>query len=66
MAGISTLTPSNAWLLDSGASHYVTNDLNNLSLHALYDGTEELVIGDGSSLPISNTGSFSLYNPIKN
>ncbi|KAJ9567715.1 LOW QUALITY PROTEIN: hypothetical protein OSB04_003681 [Centaurea solstitialis] len=31
------------WIFDSGASHHVTNDLNNLSFHAPYDGTEELV-----------------------
>ncbi|CAO2829065.1 unnamed protein product [Amaranthus hypochondriacus] len=37
-----------SWLLDSGASHHVTNDLSNLSLHTPYDGTEELVIGNGS------------------
>lgn len=50
-----------SWLLDSGASHHVTNDLNNLSLHCPYDNTEELTIGDGSSLPIHNTGSFTLH-----
>ncbi|KAL4580827.1 hypothetical protein LXL04_017031 [Taraxacum kok-saghyz] len=33
------------WIFDSGASHHVTTDLNNLSFHAPYDGTEELVIG---------------------
>ncbi|XP_021764200.1 uncharacterized protein LOC110728841 [Chenopodium quinoa] len=38
---------STPWLLDSGASHHVTNDLNNLSLHAPYDGTEELLVGNG-------------------
>ncbi|KAI3728695.1 hypothetical protein L6452_17336 [Arctium lappa] len=49
-------TPNNSsWILDSGASHHVTNDINNLSLHAPYDGSDELIIGDGSSLPISNT-----------
>ncbi|XP_019442217.1 PREDICTED: uncharacterized protein LOC109346933 [Lupinus angustifolius] len=36
---------SNVWLLDSGASHHVTNDLSNLSLHASYDNIKELVIG---------------------
>ncbi|KAD2139056.1 hypothetical protein E3N88_41770 [Mikania micrantha] len=30
------------WLFDSGASFHATNDLNNLSLHAPYDGTDEL------------------------
>ncbi|CAH9105641.1 unnamed protein product [Cuscuta europaea] len=45
-----------SWLLDNGACHHVTSDLGNLSLHKPYDGTEEIVIGDGSGLPISYTG----------
>ena len=48
------------WLLDSGASHHVTTDLHNLALHNPYDGTDEIMIGDGSGLPISHTGSTSL------
>ncbi|KAF5468276.1 hypothetical protein F2P56_012440 [Juglans regia] len=36
------------WLLDSGASHNITGDLANLSVHYEYDGTDEVVIGDGS------------------
>ncbi|KAL8100569.1 hypothetical protein AgCh_032718 [Apium graveolens] len=39
---------SSTWLLDSGASHHITTDLNNLALHTPYDGTEELIIGDGT------------------
>ncbi|KAK9050856.1 hypothetical protein SSX86_030173 [Deinandra increscens subsp. villosa] len=45
----SNQAPSNSnWLFDSGASHHITNDLSTLSMHTPYDGTEELVIGDGS------------------
>jgi histone deacetylase 1/2 len=55
-------TPS--WLLDSGASHHVTSDLNNLSLHAPYSGTDDIMIGDGSTLPITHTGSTSLTTPL--
>ncbi|KAF5461736.1 hypothetical protein F2P56_017811 [Juglans regia] len=36
------------WLLDSTASHNITGDLTNLSIHFEYDGTDEVVIGDGS------------------
>lgn len=32
-------------------------------LHAPYDSTEELVIGDGFTLPIQHTGSFSISTP---
>ncbi|KAL4578315.1 hypothetical protein LXL04_014436 [Taraxacum kok-saghyz] len=45
---MNTTTDSNSgWLFDSGASHHITNDLNALSMHTPYDGTDELVIGDG-------------------
>ncbi|KAF5471397.1 hypothetical protein F2P56_008203 [Juglans regia] len=36
------------WLVDSAASHNMTTDLSNLSIHSEYDGTDEVVIGDGS------------------
>ncbi|KAF8413145.1 hypothetical protein HHK36_001121 [Tetracentron sinense] len=36
------------WLIDSGASHNITGDLANLSIHSEYDSTDEVVIGDGS------------------
>ncbi|RVW27791.1 Retrovirus-related Pol polyprotein from transposon RE2 [Vitis vinifera] len=36
------------WLLDSAASHNITGDLQNLSIHSEYDGTDEVVLGDGS------------------
>ncbi|KAK0597079.1 hypothetical protein LWI29_021647 [Acer saccharum] len=49
-----------AWLLDSGASHHVTTDLSNLSLHTPYNGSDNVMIGDGTGLSITNTGSSSL------
>lgn len=52
--------PQTLWLLDSGASHHVTIDLANLSLHYPYDGTDEIVIVDGTGLPISHTGLTQL------
>ena len=39
-----------AWLLDSGASHHVTVDLNKLSLHSSYDGPNDVVISGGTEL----------------
>lgn len=46
------------WLFDNDSSHHITNDLNALALHTLYDGTDELVIGDGSSFTITRVGSL--------
>ena len=54
----STNTPP--WLLDNGASLHVTSDLNNLSLHAPYQGSDNIMIGDDTGLPITHTGSTSL------
>lgn len=53
----------NSWILDSGATHHLTTDLANLSLHQPYTGGEEVTISDGSNLPISHTGSTSLNTP---
>jgi histone deacetylase 1/2 len=54
-----TTSTTPQWLLDSGASHHVTADLSNLSLHTPYNGSDDIMIGDGSSLPITHTGSTS-------
>ena len=45
--------------MDSAASHNITGDLNNL-IHSEYDGTDEVVLGDGSGLTVSHIGSLTL------
>ena len=62
VATVNTSTSSN-WLLDSRASHHVTADLANLSHHKPYDGTNDIVIGDGTGLPIYCTSSTTLSTP---
>ncbi|KAB2626027.1 hypothetical protein D8674_017687 [Pyrus ussuriensis x Pyrus communis] len=44
--GRSTSSPT--WLLDSGACHHVTSNVNTLSGAAIYDGPDEIIIGNGS------------------
>ena len=54
----SSATKSLPWFLDSGASHHVTADLNNLILHAPYDGPDDIVIGDGIGLHITHSAQL--------
>ena len=51
-----------AWYPDSGATHHVTNDAQNLVDPALYQGPDQLQVGNGAGLPISSTGSSSLIS----
>ncbi|KAF5475727.1 hypothetical protein F2P56_007503 [Juglans regia] len=67
-ASINCATTSNGkdknWLLDSAASHNITGDLSNLSLHSEYDGTDEVIIlGDGLDLAVLHIGSLALHSP---
>ena len=48
------------WYPDSGATHHVTNDSQAMVDPALYQGTEQLQIRNGSGLFIHSTGSSSL------
>ena len=60
---ISPSLASPPWLLDSGSSHYITANLNNLNLHAPNDGLDDVVIGDGTGLSITHSGSTYLSIP---
>jgi len=55
-AGIS---PTN-FLVDSGATHHVTNDLANLALHHPYTGPDALFMGNGSGLNIYHSRTLLL------
>ncbi|CAH9077398.1 unnamed protein product [Cuscuta epithymum] len=36
------------WLLDTGATHHITSDLNNLAIHSDYNGNDSVLMGNGS------------------
>ncbi|CAH9106215.1 unnamed protein product [Cuscuta europaea] len=40
--------PSSPWIFDSGATHHLTSDLANFSLHTPYPGIDEVIVGNGS------------------
>ncbi|MDV3143314.1 MAG: GAG-pre-integrase domain-containing protein, partial [Sweet potato little leaf phytoplasma] len=45
------------WLADSGATNHVTADAGNLAVKMDYTGKESLIVGNGTKLKISHTGS---------
>ncbi|KAF5442310.1 hypothetical protein F2P56_034980, partial [Juglans regia] len=53
------------WVVDSGASHHITSDMSKLSIHSEYDGTDEVIIGDGSGLAISHVGTGNFQLPTR-
>ena len=58
-----TPNPDKRWLIDSAASHNITSKVSNLQLHSEYDGTDEVLIGDGTGLTITHSGSLTLPFP---
>ncbi|GAU46239.1 hypothetical protein TSUD_280660 [Trifolium subterraneum] len=56
--------PPQDWIMDSGATHHITNALDNLHFNNQYHGSDELLVGDGSGLPIMHTGKTS-SQPLK-
>lgn len=46
-----------SWYPDTAATNHLTSDLANLNIHSSpYDGNEQIRVGDGNALPISNIG----------
>lgn len=58
-----TTTPATKdqnWLLELAASHNIMSDFANLNIHSKYDDIDEVILGDGSGLPVSHIGSLVL------
>ena len=50
------------WYPDCGATHHVTNDHSTMVDPSVYQGTEQLQIGNGTGLYIQSTGSSSILS----
>ncbi|KAJ8747654.1 hypothetical protein K2173_006501 [Erythroxylum novogranatense] len=53
-------TNTKQWIVDTGASHHLTSELENLGIHSEYTGTNEVTLTNGKTLPISRVGSTTL------
>ncbi|KAK9943480.1 hypothetical protein M0R45_009087 [Rubus argutus] len=63
MANPLPLTPSappSLWYADSGTTHHITNDLNNLSIATEYHGSDHVSTANGDSMPISHISSSTV------
>ncbi|KAM1001184.1 hypothetical protein FF1_007726 [Malus domestica] len=54
---------SPTWLIDSGATSHITNDISNIHSPTPYNGEEKVYIGDGKGLSISHVGSSTFRTP---
>ena len=59
MANIEGPTCAN-WYLDSGATHHLTNDINNMHVSEVFTGTSKLLVGNGVGLSITHIGNAAL------
>ena len=48
------------WIVDSGATHHIASDAQSLNNIADYNGSEEIAMGNGNTIPISHTGNTDL------
>ncbi|KAB2606705.1 hypothetical protein D8674_006422 [Pyrus ussuriensis x Pyrus communis] len=53
-------SPNDAWIVDSGAFHHITADLDSLNQVTPFQGSDTITVGNGTGLSIANTGSTIL------
>lgn len=56
IADASTSQPSSPWFLDFAAVDHVTNGLHHLNSYQPYKGSDQVIVGNGFTLPIYHTG----------
>lgn len=60
------LNPNENWYLDLGAKHHMTPNLTNVQNHSPYSSCEQIIVGNGNSIPITNIGSTFLSSQVSN
>ena len=62
MTATSATMGNTSQFLDTGATHHLTSDLNNLMIHNPFTNGDKVIVGDGKGLSIANIGKFSLVS----
>jgi hypothetical protein len=58
VAAASSTSADLAWYMDSGATDYITSDLDHLTMHNPYTGHDQVHAANGSGLDITRIGTF--------
>jgi len=59
-----SLPTDDSWYPDSGATHHLTHDLNNLAISSdAYTGSDQIRVGNGTGLSINHIGSARISCP---
>jgi len=53
------------WIMHTGASHHISQDLQQLTLANSYPRADQVVVGDGTGLKITHTGNSIIHTPSK-
>ena len=56
-------TSQTPWYLDSAATDHITHDLHHLSQTQPYQGSDQITVGNGTTVPIHNTSKGLLPTP---
>lgn len=54
------------WCVDSGATHHITSNLENLHIQTPYSGTSQLIVGKGASAAIKHTSCLHASSLLSN
>jgi predicted protein tyrosine phosphatase len=60
-----TTTQHGNWIMDTGASHHISQDLQQLTLANSYPGADRVIVGDGTGLNITHTGNSIIHTSAK-
>jgi hypothetical protein len=54
------------WYSNTGATHHITGELNNLTMRDSYHGNDRVNTANGQGMEISHVGTSIVHNPVQN